>query len=314
MKIGLLLPTREAVAAGRPDAAAMLELAERAEAAGFDSVWAGDSLLARPRFEPLTLLAGAAARTRRVELGTAVLVAPLRNPVVLAHAAATVDQIAQGRLILGVGFGARGEGTRREFAAAEADYERRAGRLGEQMELCRLLWRGEPVSYEGRYWRLENATLLPRPHRPGGPPLWVGGSGPTSVKLTARHADGFFPNSSEAERLRESWQGVQAEAKAAGRKPPLLALYTSVNVGPDAALAQRELEAFIERYYGAPYPVISKIQGCSAGTAQACAERLAPFLAVGVEHLILRLAGADQATQFQRVVEGLLPRLRELRP
>jgi alkanesulfonate monooxygenase SsuD/methylene tetrahydromethanopterin reductase-like flavin-dependent oxidoreductase (luciferase family) len=91
MKIGLLLPTREAVLSGQPDAGPLLELAERAEAAGFDSVWAGDSLLARPRLEPLTLLAAAAARTRRVELGTAVLLAPLRNPVLLAHSAATVD-------------------------------------------------------------------------------------------------------------------------------------------------------------------------------------------------------------------------------
>jgi alkanesulfonate monooxygenase SsuD/methylene tetrahydromethanopterin reductase-like flavin-dependent oxidoreductase (luciferase family) len=312
MKIGVLLPTREAVMSGRPDAGAMLELAERAEGAGFDSVWAGDSLLARPRFEPLTLLAGAAARTRRVELGTAVLVAPLRNPVLLAHSAATVDQIAQGRLILGVGFASRGARTEQEFAAAGADYAHRATALREQMEICRLLWSGEEVSYAGRHWKLERATLLPRPHRPGGPPLWVGGSGPTSIRLTARHADGYFPNSGSPELLRESWQGVLREAPA-GRKP-LLALYATVNVGDDARPLQQELERFVENYYGAPYAAISKRQGCVAGSAETCARWLEPFLAQGVEHLVLRLASADQGAQLQRVARELLPRLRELRP
>src|SRR5581483_12062930 len=89
--IGYLLPTREAIMQGRPDAAPLLALAERAEALGYDSVWAGDSLLARPRHEPITLLAGVAARTRRVKLGTAVLLPAMRNPVLLAHAVATLD-------------------------------------------------------------------------------------------------------------------------------------------------------------------------------------------------------------------------------
>ncbi len=237
MKIGLLLPTREAVLAGQFDATPQLELAERAEAAGFDSVWVGDSLLARPRFEPLSLLAAVAARTRRVELGTAVLVAPLRNPVLLAHSAATVDRIAKGRLILGVGFGTRNPRVQHEFAAADADYDRRAGRMREMMEICRLLWRGEPVSFEGRYWNLEDATLLPTPHRPGGPPFWVGGSGPTSLRIAGRFAESYFPNSGTPEQLAKTWQAVQKEAPEGKRTG--LALYATVNVTPDAPQGQR---------------------------------------------------------------------------
>ena len=102
-KLGYLLPTREQIMEGRPDAAPLLTLAERAAAAGFDSVWVGDSLLARPRHEPLTLLAGVAGRVPRIALGTAVLLPALRNPVLLAHQVATLDQISEGRLILGVG-------------------------------------------------------------------------------------------------------------------------------------------------------------------------------------------------------------------
>src|SRR5467141_407120 len=96
-RIGYLLPTREQVMEGRPEAAPLLALAERAEGLGYDSIWVGDSILARPRHDPLTLLAAVAARTRRVELGTAVLLPALRNPVVLAHQVATLDRLAEGR-------------------------------------------------------------------------------------------------------------------------------------------------------------------------------------------------------------------------
>ncbi|MGH7056043.1 MAG: LLM class flavin-dependent oxidoreductase, partial [Stellaceae bacterium] len=94
VRIGYLLPTRERVMQGRPEAAPLLALAERAEGLGYDSIWIGDSVLARPRHDPLTLLAAVAARTQRFEIGTAVLLPALRNPVLLAHQAATIDQIS----------------------------------------------------------------------------------------------------------------------------------------------------------------------------------------------------------------------------
>src|SRR5260370_31947623 len=93
--IGYLLPTRESIMAGQPQAAPLLELAERAERLGFDSVWAGDSLLARPRTEPLTLLAAAASSVRRVDIGTTVPVPHPRKPVLLAHQATNLDQAAR---------------------------------------------------------------------------------------------------------------------------------------------------------------------------------------------------------------------------
>src|SRR5215471_5924742 len=99
-RLGYLLPTRERVMEGRSHTGPLLALAERAEGLGFDSLWVGDSLLARPRHDPLTLLAAVAARTRKVRLGTAVFLPALRNPVVLAHQLATLDQISEGRLVL----------------------------------------------------------------------------------------------------------------------------------------------------------------------------------------------------------------------
>src|SRR5258705_13958337 len=125
LRIGYLLPTRERVMAGQAQATPLLELAQRAQRLGFDSVWVGDSLLARPRHEPLTLLAAVAARVPRVGLGTAVLLPTLRNPVLLAHQVATLDRIAEGRLILRVGIARDVPDIRPEFTAAGGPFEKR---------------------------------------------------------------------------------------------------------------------------------------------------------------------------------------------
>src|SRR5947207_3117044 len=174
VRIGYLLPTREQVMQGRPEAALLLALAERAEGLGYDSIWVGDSILARPRHEPLTLLSAVAARTRKAELGTAVLLPALRNPVVLAHGIATLDQISEGRFILGVGIASDVPNIRAEFIACGVPFEKRVGRMLEGLRLARELWTGKPVSWNGR-WVVDNATLGPVPHRPGGPPIWRGG-------------------------------------------------------------------------------------------------------------------------------------------
>src|SRR5262249_32225773 len=118
---------------------------------GLDAVGAGDSLRARPRHEPLTLLAAVAGRLGRVQIGTAVLLPALRNPVVLAHQVATLDQVAEGRLILGVGIAADVANIRQEFTAAGVPFEKRVGRLLEGLRLARLLWSGKPVDWDGRW-------------------------------------------------------------------------------------------------------------------------------------------------------------------
>ncbi|HEY8872565.1 MAG TPA: LLM class flavin-dependent oxidoreductase, partial [Stellaceae bacterium] len=162
-RIGYLLPTREQVMEGRPEVAPLLALAERAEDLGYDSIWVGDSILARPRHEPLTLLSAVAARTRRAELGTAVLLPALRNPVVLAHGIATLDQISEGRFILGVGIASDVPNIRAEFVSCGVPFEKRVGRMLEGLRLARELWTGKPVTWNGR-WVIDNATLGPVPH------------------------------------------------------------------------------------------------------------------------------------------------------
>ena len=307
-RVGYLLPTREQVMEGRPEAAPLLAMAERAEALDFDSVWVGDSLLARPRHDPLTLLAAVAARTRRVEMGTAVLLPALRNPVVLAQQVATIDRIAEGRLILGVGIARDVPSIRAEFAAAGVPFEKRVGLMLEGLRLCRALWQGTPVEWSGR-WPLSGGVLGPTPHRPGGPPIWIGGMVQAAVERVGRYFDGWFPNGPDAAGWGRQWAQVQAIAREAGRDPaPLVgAVYLTLALDEDDDRAERRLDGFLEAYYGQPAAMIRSRQACYAGPGAGAVEWLQGYLDAGASHLVLRFAG-DHEPQLETMAR-LRPQL-----
>jgi alkanesulfonate monooxygenase SsuD/methylene tetrahydromethanopterin reductase-like flavin-dependent oxidoreductase (luciferase family) len=311
VEFGVLLPTREAVMSGHAETAPLLDMAQRAEAAGFDSVWIGDSLTARPRHEPLTLLAAVAARTRRVRLGTAVLLPALRPPVVLAHVVGTLDRIAEGRVVLGVGIAADTPAIRREFAAAGVPWELRVGRFLETLEICRALWRQDGVSFRGKHFAIEDVTMEPKPHRHGGPPIWIGGSGPTALREAAR-CDAWFPTGPSADFFAEQFPRVQAAARGAGRAPDAVlgAAYVTLALDRSRAAAEQRLHAFLETYYAAPARTILARQAAYAGPAEECVEWLHRWIDVGARHIALRFAGGDQLAQVDEVAARLLPALR----
>jgi alkanesulfonate monooxygenase SsuD/methylene tetrahydromethanopterin reductase-like flavin-dependent oxidoreductase (luciferase family) len=310
VELGVLIPTREAIMSGRPETAPLLAMAERAEAAGFDSVWIGDSLTARPRHEPLTLLAAVAARTRRVRLGTAVLLPALRNPVVLAHIVGTLDRVAEGRVILGMGIAADTPPIRREFAAAGVPWDRRVGRFLETLAICRALWTRDHVSFSGKHFTLEDVTMEPKPHRAGGPPIWIGGSGPTALR-EAPNFDAWFPTGPHVEFFAEHFPRIQAAARAAGRAPDAVigAAYVTVALDPNPAAAEQRLNTFLETYYAAPASAIRARQAAYAGSLEGCAEWLQRWIDAGCRHLMLRFAGGDQLGQVDEVASRLRPRL-----
>ena len=235
-QIGYLLPTREAVMQGRPEASPLLELAERAESLGFDSVWVGDSLLSRPRHDPLTLLAAVAARTQRVALGTAVFLPALRNPVVLAHQLATLDQISEGRLVLGAGIASDVPSIRAEFAAAGVPFEGRVGCMMEGLRLCRALWTGKPVDWNGR-WKVEGGVLGPTPCRSGGPPIWMAGSVRPALERAGKYFDGWFANEADLARWSGQFAEVRQIVRDAGRNPAdfVAAVYVTLAIDEDAS-------------------------------------------------------------------------------
>ena len=307
--LGYLVPTREAVMQGAPATAPLLALAERAESIGLDSLWVGDSLLARPRHDPLTLLAAMAARTTCAMLGTAVLLPAYRNPVLMAQQIATVDQLAEGRLVIGVGIAADRPNIRAEFEAAGVPFERRVGRLQENLALCRALWSGEPVDWQGR-WHLDNAVLGPRPFRAGGPPIWGAGSHDNALRRAGATMDGWMPIwPDDADEWRRMRDAVHEAAEDAGRDAAQTStsLYVTVMIDDDEDTANGRIDRFLEDYYDVPGRVMRRAQACFGGAEHAVADWLHAFVEAGVQHLIVRLAG-DHDRQLDRLAairEGL---------
>lgn len=304
VKLGYLLPTRENIMAGRGETGGMLRLAERAETLGFDGIWIGDSVTARPRHDPLTLMAAVAARVPRVEIGTAVLLPALRNPVVLAHQVATIDQISEGRIILGVGIARDVPSIRAEFEACGVPFERRVGRMIQGIRLMRDLWTGKPVDRNDDFFKMTGATVGPVPYRKGGPPFWIAGSLPQSLERAAKQFDGWFPNEGSAQVWGERWREIQRMAREAGRDPRKLggAMYLTLSIDDNVAAANERLDKYLEQYYGAPAAALRKRQECFAGPPSEVAAYLSGYAKAGVTHLSLRFVG-DHERQMDHVAK-----------
>ncbi len=290
--IGYLIPTREAIMSANPEAGPLVALAERAERLGYQSIWVGDSITSRPRHEPLTMLTAIAMRTERATLGTAVLLPVLRQPVAMAHQVATLDRLAEGRLVLGVGIGGDSPSNRAEFAALGVDFERRLGRMTDHLALCRKLWSGQPVTHHGEFYTVEEATIGPSTHAAGGPPLWITGSSVAGQRRAGSSYDGWLPIG-PVETFAPGLSVVREAAGAAGRADGAVtaATYLTISLDDDPAAADRTLNDFLAAYYPAPPEIMRKVQACYAGPRAGLAEWVAEFVAAGAEHLILRFAG-----------------------
>jgi alkanesulfonate monooxygenase SsuD/methylene tetrahydromethanopterin reductase-like flavin-dependent oxidoreductase (luciferase family) len=294
---GLLLPSREALLWGDSDLAFLVDAARQAERAGYDSVWAGDSLLARPRGEPLTVLAAAAGATTRVQLGTAVLLPLLRNPVSLAHALATLDRLAKGRIIVAVGPGAELPGTHAELKALGVPSNRRVTDMLGAVERCRRLWRNQESGID----------LQPKPIRTGGPPMWLGGHGPRMLRLAGSAFDGWLPFIPDPADYSTALRAVHESAEAAGRDPDSIAAaaYLTVAIADSPGDAAKDFDAYIRAYYGVPGEVMAKAQACHAGTLESAAEWFAAYRAAGAQHLVVRIA-RPRLTDFNETARQVL--------
>ncbi|HEV8616191.1 MAG TPA: LLM class flavin-dependent oxidoreductase [Methylomirabilota bacterium] len=315
VRIGILIPTRGVViqSARRPPVEECWAMARLADRAGYDAVWVGDSVVAKPRLEPLTTLAYLAGITTRVRLGTAVLLPALRHPVVLAHQIANVDHLSRGRVVLGLGVGWSLPSAEREWAACGADHRRRVRRLEEHVEIWRMLWTGKPVTHHGADVDLVEHTIGPLPWHPEGPPVLItaGNRGellPAQFDRFGRLGDGIittYLHAEECRLVRERGEEALARRGRARADFPLC-VYTTVRMEDDPRLAERVTAEFLATYYGGG---VHSRGTMGLGPAEVVIAALRRYAAAGVSDLCIRFAGDDQLAQLERFTAEVLPAL-----
>ncbi|MGH7847037.1 MAG: LLM class flavin-dependent oxidoreductase, partial [Candidatus Binatia bacterium] len=164
---------------------------QRAEALGFHSLWVqeqGGLRAAAGALEGISMLSYAAALTRKARLGNAVFLINLRNPILLAKSLASLDQLSEGRVIFGVGLGA----VTRLYGAYGLSPERRVARFVEALTLIKKLWVEDTVNFDGQFWLLKEARLLPKPLQKPHPPVWFGAHAAPAVRRAVKMGDGFI--------------------------------------------------------------------------------------------------------------------------
>jgi len=332
IEFGVNLNNREPLIAADYDLSMLLDLSETVEASGFDSVWLGDSLFSKPRYEPISLLSAISQRTSRVRLGTACMVTSTRNPLYLALEWATLDTISGGRTILGAGMGNPEEGVEREFRALGLDFRRRGTLFEEGLAVLRRLWTEGRVDFHGKfldyddvafYSGTEMGPLMPIQQPP---PTWVvsnprlTGNAPPEVmrrriedacRRIVKYGDGWMTccRAQHPEELVEQLRAIEeyADAHDGDFSRLTIAYQVTMNIGDSVEEARAAFGDYISKYY----PELSKAMDLSnwgpVGTPDDIAAWIRTFAEAGVQHFICRFGAIDQFGQVERFANEVLP-------
>lgn len=319
VQFGLTLPNR-GVITGATTVAEMLEMAEKADEAWWDSVWVGDSLFAKPRLDALVLLSALAVRTKRVRLGPACFAStPLRNALLLAYQWASLDFLSNGRTIFVSCQGAKQDGGGKfteEFEAFQINPASRMRRQEEAIEILRLISTQENVSYQGEYNQFHNITVLPRPvQQPI--PIWVTANpdprkpklAETALRRVAKYGDGWMTTGYTPESLAETLAALRRYAREEGRElgPNFeVALYYNIHVNEDYEAAYNESKRFLDAYYTTNFHRAYLENWVALGSPQQCIDKLKAYIEAGATTITLRLASYTQKHQFDRVTNEVL--------
>ena len=325
---GLILANR-AVVLGKVSVRDLIDLTVQAEGAGvFDTVWVGDSLLAKPRLESVTLLSALAGVTTRLRLGVGCMATFIhRHPVLLAHQWTSLDLLSGGRAWLAVCLGGPDEASAAqalEHAAMSIQASERVGRLEEGIVILRKLFHEEKASHAGRFYTFEGVTIEPRPVQ-NPCPIWIA-SNPTGLtwkggasaseavvergyRRVARFADGWMTNKVSPDEFRQQWGRIAAMAREEGRDPARLgsALYHNININEDRQAALEESKSFLDAYYTSKFSPAFVEGWTVAGSPKQCVAELAAYFEAGVGHMALRLTSWDQRGQLARFLNEVAP-------
>jgi alkanesulfonate monooxygenase SsuD/methylene tetrahydromethanopterin reductase-like flavin-dependent oxidoreductase (luciferase family) len=332
LEFGVNVNNREPLIAPDYDLGMLLDLSEAVEEHGFSSVWVGDSLFSKPRYEPISLLSAISQRTKNLRLGTACMVTSTRNPLYLALEWATLDAISGGRTILGAGAGNPEEGVRREFEALGLPFGKRSAVFEEGLAVLRQLWTEGKVDFHGTYYDYDNisfysgtemAPLMPVQQPP---PMWVvsnprlTGDAPPDVmqrrleaacRRIVRYGDGWMTccRAQHPEELEEQLRVIEEYADRDGSDFSRLtiAYQVTMNIGDSEAEARAAFGDYISKYY----PELSQAMDLSnwgpVGTPDDIAAWLRRFAEAGVRHFICRFGAIDQFGQVERFAKEVLP-------
>lgn len=317
--LGLTIPQRASMfgVATLPE---LLQLAPVAEQSGLiDTVWVGDSLTSKARPEAMACLGALAGLTSSVRLAVGCLASfPVRDPALFAYQWASLDAVSGGRALLAVCNGLQkkdGASEREGRHFGGVPDKERAARLEEYIDLLRQLWTGDEINFDGRFAHYEGIQILPRPVQDPCP-VWISANppaGPASTRVLHRVAtksDGLLSSRGAVGYIGEVKRQLDIELTAAGKDPASfpVAVYHSINIGPDRAACLAEARRFFDNYYGEG--VIGEQAAAAmtaAGTVEECVEQLREVRDEGATHISLRLASWHQREQLDLLLSKVLP-------
>ena len=305
MRFAISIP--QFYADGEFDPAAFRDYFARAESFGcYESAWAQEmTLSASPQLSPLEAMTYAAAVSSTLRLGCTVFVSTLHTPVHLAKSLATLDQMSQGRLEIGVGTGGKG----RPFAAFGVDGQRYVTRFTEGLALMKALWTEPRVTFDGEFWQLKDAALEPKPFQKPYPPIWFGASAPSALRRAVRLGNGFFGAGSStlpafASQVSVIRDALSAEGRSEADFPIAKRLYVAID--SDAGRARQRMNAELEKLYGRRVPSIE--EAAVAGTVSDVVAAVRTAAAAGAER-ILFTALHEVPEHMEQIATEVIPRL-----
>jgi alkanesulfonate monooxygenase SsuD/methylene tetrahydromethanopterin reductase-like flavin-dependent oxidoreductase (luciferase family) len=292
----------------------LVDLVKLVDDSGYDSLWVGDHIsFPLAILDPLLQLAQAAVVSRRLLLGTSVLLLPLRHPTLVAKQVTTLDHLTEGRFILGVGVG--GEFPL-EYAACDAPHNERGARLAEGVTVLRKFFTGKPVTHHGKFYGpFADVPMAPPPRQPNGPPIWFAGRKEPALRRIGRLGNGYLSYVVSPEMYRAALTTIEQAADVAGRVAIPFGtghlLFARLDHTYEDAL-DRATETLSVRYAMDFRKAAQRY--CALGTPAMVAERIREFHAAGVRHIALDLLGPyeEKAEQIAWFARDALPLLADL--